>query len=102
MLSSDEHPGIFTFLVGMIVLVMAAVGLSIIMDKHVSFSGRSRMIEEEIAGHATEIAELNARKDENARILMESEARLRSGSRAHGEVSSRLGTFQQRQLSLEM
>jgi hypothetical protein len=101
MLSSEENPGIFTFLVGMIVLVMAAVGLSVMMDKKLSFSGRSRMIEEEIAGYAGEVAELNARKEVDGKTLVESQAKLQLGSKTHREVTALLGTFQQRKTSLE-
>jgi hypothetical protein len=41
MLSSDDHPGLFTFMVGLIVIVFVAVGMSMVVDKKFSFSKNS-------------------------------------------------------------
>ncbi|MES2922917.1 MAG: hypothetical protein V4819_15285 [Verrucomicrobiota bacterium] len=101
MLSADDHPGVFTFLVGMIVVVMAAVGLSIMADKHRSFSRGESELHREIHLGASEITELTTRKDESSLRLAEGGGKLRMGSQAHKEVSARLETIHQRQAALE-
>ena len=101
MLSADEHPGIFTFLVGMIVVVMAAVGLSILADKHRTFSSGAGALHREIAANAAEISELTARREEQGWQLKESGGNLQQGSKAHGELTDKLATLRQRQAALE-
>lgn len=101
MLSADEHPGIFTFLVGMIVVVMAAVGLSIMADKHRTFSSGAGALRREIAANAAEISELTARREEQGWQLKDSGGNLLQGSKTHGEVVTGLKTLRQRQAALE-
>lgn len=102
MLSSEDHPGVFTFLVGMIVVVMTAVGLSIMADKHRHFSSGAGELQHEISLGASEITELTARKDEGSRLLAGGDAKLRSGSQAYQAISARLETLRQRQAALEI
>lgn len=61
MLSPDDHPGIFSFLVGIVVIVMTAVGLSMLVDQRFRFSSGVGQIRKETASSEVEIAELRSR-----------------------------------------
>lgn len=61
MLSYDEHPGIVTFLVGLVVLVMVAVGLSLVMEKRLAFSSGSVRVEREARAAGQEGKDLKVR-----------------------------------------
>lgn len=101
MLSADEHPGIFTFLVGMIVVVMAAVGLSIMADKRQTFSRGAGALNQEIAANAAEISELTHRREELGWQLKDLGTNLQQGSKAQRELAAGLETLRQRQAELE-
>ena len=58
MISADDNPGLFYFMVGMVVLVMAGVGLSIMIDKRFSFSKGSNEMREDLVSGSNEMAEL--------------------------------------------
>ncbi len=100
MLSSEDHPGVFMFLVGMIVVVMTAVGLSIMADKHRTFSSGGGELQREIGANATEISELTTRTDEQGRHLEDSASNLHKGSNAHRELSAQLEALRLRQAVL--
>lgn len=102
MLSAEEHPGIFTFLVGMIVLVMAAVGLSIVADKHLKLSRGAGEISREINADATEISEMSSQHDEKSLLLAEYGSKLQTGTKTHKEFASQLESLRQRKASLEV
>ena len=101
MLSSEDHPGVFTFMVGMIVVVMVAVGLSVVADKHRVFSGGTGELKREINANATQITELSAQTAEQALFLEGSLSNLLKGSNAHRDLSMQLETQRQRQAALE-
>lgn len=58
MLSNDGNSGVFSFLVGMIILVMVSVGLSLLVDSRFRFSGNRNDIERQIRQQASEIIDL--------------------------------------------
>jgi hypothetical protein len=64
MLQSDDQSGVFTFLVGIIVLVLAGVGLSLLVDRRFKFSQGEAALEQAIQANDEELARLAARKDE--------------------------------------
>ena len=101
MLSSEDHPGVFTFMVGMIVVVMVAVGLSVVADKHRVFSGGTGELKREISASAAEISELSAQAAEQVQLLEGTSSNLRKGSNAHRALSAQLETQRQRQAALE-
>jgi hypothetical protein len=96
MLSSDEHPGIFTFLVGMIVLVMAAVGLSILMDKRFEFSNGMGALQRDVRQEATELAELKTDYEYNAARLAASAPKLQADFQAQKDTAGRISALRQR------
>ena len=101
MLSSEDHPGVFTFMVGMIVVVMVAVGLSVVADKHRVFSGGTGELKREISASAFEISELSAQTAAQALLLENASSSLSKGSNAHRELSAQLETQRQRQAAME-
>lgn len=64
MLQSDDQSGVFTFLVGIIVLVLAGVALSLLVDRRFRFSQGEAALEQAIRANGEELAWLTARKDE--------------------------------------
>jgi hypothetical protein len=63
MLSPDEHPGVFTFLVGIVIIVLVAVGLSMVMEKRFAFSSGGLRLEREVELLVEESAGLRERVD---------------------------------------
>ena len=71
---SDEHAGIFTFLVGIIVVVMTAVGLSLLADRRFAFSSGVADLKKDIESEAGEIADLRIAVRDRGIKLAESAA----------------------------
>ena len=63
MLSPDDNSGIVYFLVGIIVIVLAAVGLSLVVDQRFRFSSGVGTLKRELAVQTEEISELTLRRD---------------------------------------
>ena len=101
MLSSDDQSGVFTFMIGMIVVVMVAVGLSVVADKKRIFSSGAGELQREIIASTTQISELSAQHAEQALLLESSSSMLRKGSNTHRDLSAKLETLRQRQAELE-
>ena len=101
MLSAEEHPGIFTFLVGIIVLVMAGVGLSLVVDRRLKFSSGLVKIQNEIHLDALELEHLTARHDERSRLLNECRLTPKTGAETSGGEPEELKAMDQRQTVLE-
>lgn len=76
MLSDDNNSGILTFLVGLILVVMAAVGLSVLLESRFSFSRNTRELETVIAADKEEIARLTLRNEESQSELASAAPRL--------------------------
>jgi hypothetical protein len=101
MLSADDHPGVFTFMVGMIVLVMAGVGLSLVIDRRLSFSSGKLRTQREINLDAAEIESLAATRDERSRLLESQTEKPPNSSEAAAEILGKTETMRQRQVTLE-
>lgn len=101
MLSAEDHPGIFTFMVGMVVLVMAGVGLSLVIDRRLKFSSGVVKIQKEIHLDALELVHLTAWRDERARLLNDTVLKLQGGMGTSRGVQAKLENLNQRQAALE-
>ncbi len=66
MLLPDEHSGIYTFLVGIVVIVLVAVGLSMLMEKRFAFSSGGLRLEREVASQGEVVVGLRERVDSAA------------------------------------
>lgn len=72
MLSLDEHSGIVTFLIGIVVVVLTAVGLSIVVEKRFVFSSDGLRLENEVKSLAEQLDDLRERLgEESARLASE-------------------------------
>ena len=58
MLSSNEHPGLFVFLLGLIVVVFVGIGLSMAVDRRFSFSSSVSRLETEVRNNESELERL--------------------------------------------
>ncbi len=69
MLSAEDHSGLITFLAGIIVLVLAGLGLSLLVDRRFDFSRATAESEKAIRAGGEDIAHLSARRNELHREL---------------------------------
>lgn len=90
MLVDNDNSGFYTFMLGVIVLVMFGMGLSALVNNQFKFPSGASEIRREIVTNATEIEEMRTRRDKNERVLM-----------ANIEIATRLETLRQRHASLE-
>lgn len=100
MLSPNEDSGILTYLFGLIVLVMAGVGLSLLIDKRSEFSHGAGIIPREIKLADEEIVEL---KNDHKRLslqLQDCEPRLRLSLQNFQKLSSELDIQQKQKTEL--
>jgi hypothetical protein len=58
MLSSEDHSGVVYFLIGIVVIVFTAVGLSMLVDQRFRFSSGVGVLKREVALQTEEIADL--------------------------------------------
>jgi len=101
MLSAEDNPGIFYFLVGMIVLVMAGVGLSILVDQRFKFSSGMSDIQRDIAMAEEELGSLKSYQEQRSRQLESFGTRLKSDSAANAELRRKATSLGKRQSELE-
>lgn len=100
MISSEENSGLFTFMVGLIVLVMAAVGLSLLMDRRFQFSSGVSELRHEVKLGDTEISELKNKNEYLNQSLAESGTRRLSESQTYKELASQSESRGRRQADL--
>jgi hypothetical protein len=102
MLSFDEHSGIISFLVGIIVLVMGAIGLSMVIDKRLKASSGIVSMHREIDQGSIELEGLISLRDERSRLLADLTPKQQAGSLASEAILGELETLRRRYTSLEM
>lgn len=78
MLSPDDNSGVFTFLVGLIVIVMVGVGLSVVIDSRFQWNSSSKELKHQIDAYASELSNLKAYHDGQARRLQESNGKRKA------------------------
>jgi len=100
MLSDDDHPGIFTFMVGVIVVVLAGVGLSLLIDLKFTFSKSISSTEKGLKTSAAEIVDLKSEIDEASRKLSAQEPSLRATAANLATARNRLNADIQRSAKL--
>ena len=83
---SDDNPGVFTFMVGLIIVVLGGVALSIALDKRFSFSRSSVRLQREIDSSEGELERLRRYCTNEARMLSGLESSRRSGLKAYEAV----------------
>ncbi len=101
MLSAEDNPGIFSFLVGMIVLVMAGVGLSILVDQRFKFSSSMGDIQRDIASAEEELGMLKSHHEQRSRLFESSGSQVKSDWAANAELRLNATALAKRQSELE-
>lgn len=71
MLSSEDHSGVVYFLIGIVVIVFTAVGLSMLVDQRFRFSSGVGVLKREVALQTEEIADMTLRHDLRSATLAE-------------------------------
>jgi len=79
-LSDDNNSGLFTFLIGLIVLVMVGVGLSVLVDSRFSFTRSARDLEGAVASDKEEIKRLTAMVEEYHSQLSSQQPKLKAAN----------------------
>ena len=100
MLSNDDHSGIFYFLVGMVVLVLTAVGLSIVVEKRVSFSSGVGQVQRDLAASSAELSELKEQLEHRSHELKELESKSQSQAAGFQKVRTDLAKSGERKMEL--
>ncbi|MGL5017486.1 MAG: hypothetical protein ACRDBP_05095 [Luteolibacter sp.] len=101
MLSADDHPGLFSFMVGMIVIVMAGVALSLVVDRRLSFSSGKMRNQRELTLERAELEGLVASREERSRLLESQSAKSQTETKVFEAISGKLNALQQRREVLD-
>lgn len=101
MVSAEEHPGIFYFMVGMVVLVMAGVGLSLLVDRRMKSSSGISDAQRDVAMGEEELESLRAYHADRSFILQNYGSKMKSGLVGQKELRQQLVLLNQRQSKLE-
>jgi hypothetical protein len=100
-LSDDNNSGLFTFLIGLIVLVMVGVGLSVLVDSRFSFSRSARDLEGAVATDKEEVKRLTALVDEYHFQLSNQQPKLAAANAELKELESSAADIQSKRKGLE-
>jgi hypothetical protein len=99
MLSNDDHSGLFTFLVGLIIVVFAGVALSMMVDRRFGFSKRVSSLEHDIRMGETELDQLKDDLQAGSRKLADREPALRKAGSTLESHRNRIAESEQRRQS---
>lgn len=100
MLSDEDHPGLFMFLIGLIVVVMTAVGLASLANVKFSVAHSSQSHSKELEDGAAELEQLTADHGKLARRLAQAEARAQAAQASQAARRSELAAQAQRLTAL--
>lgn len=96
----DDHPGLFTFLVGCVILVMAGVASSLLIDRRFGFSKGRMELQQEMDAGETELDRLQAAYQENAALINGNESKLRMAAANHDALLRQVRALDQRRTTL--
>ncbi|RYD21685.1 MAG: hypothetical protein EOP88_10505 [Verrucomicrobiaceae bacterium] len=97
MLDFDEHSGLFTFLGGMIVIVMVAVGISLVMDKKFKASSGIGEVRQEARQQEEEIKELTMRHDHLDMQMVRTVTAIKGSKNEMAELDRKLASLDERE-----
>lgn len=100
-LAPEDNSGIMTYLIGLTVLVMSAVGLSILVDKRFSFSSDVKDLKAEIADSTRIIDELTVSKERSELILSSGDSTQLSEAGEYKRLKASAKVFDQQRQSLQ-
>lgn len=96
MLSSDDNSGLFSFLVGLIVVVLAGVGLSLMVDRRFSVSKNATTLAKELENGQAELEDARSFLQRKSLELAAGEPKRRQISEAYASLGRRLDELDQR------
>ena len=98
---NDNASGLTSFLIGCIVVVMAGVGISLLVDRRFGFSSNEAMLQRDLATGETDISQLQGSCRLLAPQVATSEANSQRFDAERQALVKQLGTLKQRRDSLE-
>jgi hypothetical protein len=101
MLSDDNQSGLFYLLVGSIVVVLAGVGISMMVDHRFSFSRNATDLQRDITSGETELDQLKSTYQENSAQMARSEPKARMLADNYQSLLRQLRNLDQRRTALE-
>jgi hypothetical protein len=97
---NDDNSGVPTFLIGLIVLVMAGVGLSIIVDKRFRFSSGYSTAQAEARTNDEMIGDLKCQHEARSMLLSDSSGRRRVQTSELGEFLREIDSLKRKEVAL--
>lgn len=97
---ADDHPGLFFFMLGIVVIVMTAVGLSLIIDRRFEFSANAGALRDEILSEKATFDQLMTLKNEGAGRLADALSTRPSAAAALKTLHLQQEVLAQREQSL--
>jgi hypothetical protein len=100
MISSEDHPGLFTFMVGIIVLVLSGVALSLLVDRKFSDSKSAGSLAKEVESGRIELDELKESLRTKSLELAGVEPKRRLNADMQASLRRQLGELDQRRSAI--
>jgi hypothetical protein len=97
---NDDNSGVPTFLIGLIVLVMAGVGLSIIVDKRFRFSSGYSTAQTEIRANNEMLGDLKYQHETRSMLLADSSARRQVHLSELGKLPREVEALKEKKIAL--
>lgn len=101
MLSPDDNPGVFYFLVGTVVLVLTAVGLSMVLEQRFKYSSGAGEIKRDIAAADADLANLRSTHEMLSRQLDGGDSMRGSSAAALREARGKVTESARRRTGLQ-
>ena len=98
---NDNQSGLFSFLVGCIVVVMAGVGISLLVDRRFGFSKNESELQRDITTGESDLPQLKSTYQELSPQVAASDAKLRLLDENRQALVRRLRDMDQRRTTLE-
>ncbi len=96
----EDQSGLFSFMVGIIVVVMAGVALSLMVDSRFSFSRYESETKADLTENESEMGRLKILRDEKSNELSKAEPQLRAVIMAHESTGRQLAQLSRRKQDL--
>lgn len=100
MLTSDEHSGLFTFMLGLIVVVFTGIGLSMAVDRRFSFSTSVSALEADVKRNESELEYMREIHSDRAKELTGHEPKRKMADVALAAIQMRVTDLQRRRKTL--
>jgi septal ring factor EnvC (AmiA/AmiB activator) len=100
MLTSDEHSGLFTLMLGLIVVVFAGIGLSMAVDRRFSFSTSVSALEADVKRNESEIEYMREIHSDRTKELTGHEPKRKMADASLAAIQMRVTELERRRKTL--